>query len=307
MRTSTGNYSEKIGKVLPGVLDYLELMKPELTGLSVITTLCGYYLADDGGFEYLRFFWTALGTLLVGGGLGALNQYVERHYDAMMRRTERRPLPAGRMSPMRAMWFGIGCLVAGVSTLFLATNIVTALLAGMIIVTYLFLYTPLKRYTRWSTVIGGIPGALPPVMGWTAAGGELNTGAMILFAILFFWQLPHFYALAWMYRKDYARAGFRMLTVEDEDAFQTSRHVFWSVVWLIPVSIALTFVGVTGWKYFLVALLVGLIFLSYAVLFLRSSGYQLSIARINYYSRQLFFVSLWYLPALMIGMVVDKL
>lgn len=307
MKPSTSSNLQVVRQVASRLLDYAELMKPELTGLSVLTTLCGFYLASEGSFDYLRFFWTGLGTLLVGGGLGALNQYIERHYDAMMKRTERRPLPGGRMSPAHAFWFGIGCLATGVGVLLFSTSMLTSLLAGVIIVTYLFLYTPLKRLTRWSTVIGGIPGALPPVMGWTAAGGELNSGAWILFAILFLWQLPHFYALAWMYRKDYARAGFQMLTVYDEDASRTSRHVFWCIVGLIPVSIVLTFVGVTGWKYSLVALLVGSLFLVYGVLFVRYSGYQFSAVKVNHYSRQLFFASLWYLPVLMIGMVVDKL
>lgn len=307
MILSNATYSRGLSKVSSKLFDYVELMKPELTGLSVFTTLCGFYLGSNESFNYLGFFCTAIGTLLVGGGLGALNQYLERHYDAMMKRTERRPLPAGRMFPERALWFGVGCLVAGFAILLFTTNVLTALIAGVIIVTYLFLYTPLKRITQWSTVIGGIPGALPPVMGWTAAGSELDTGALILFAILFLWQLPHFYALAWMYRKDYARAGFQMLSVHDEDAFLTSRHVFWCIVGLIPVSIILTLVGVTGWKYSLVALLIGLLFLVYGVLFLRFSGNQFSPVKVNHYSRQLFFASLWYLPVLMIGMVVDKL
>jgi protoheme IX farnesyltransferase len=306
VKISTGTPALPGRLALARLLDYATLMKPELTGLSVLTTLCGFFLASDDGFRYGLFFWTALGTLLVGGGLGALNQYVERHYDAMMRRTERRPLPAGRLSPVQALWFGVGCLVCGVGILLAATNTLTALLAVVIIATYLFLYTPLKRLTRWSTVIGGIPGALPPVMGWTAAGGDLDSGALILFSILFLWQLPHFYALAWMYRKDYARAGFRMLTVEDEDASKTSRHVFWSIVGLVPVSIVLTLVGVTGWKYALVAFLLGVPFLIYAMLFLKFSGYHFSAAKVNYYSRQLFFASLWYLPVLMFSMIIDK-
>lgn len=307
MKLSISSNLQLVRQVTSRLLDYAELMKPELTGLSVLTTLCGFYLASEGSFDYPRFFWTGLGTLLVGGGLGALNQYIERHYDAMMKRTERRPLPGGRISPTQAFWFGIWCLVIGIGVLLYFTDMLTSLLAGVIIVTYLFLYTPLKRLTRWSTVIGGIPGALPPVMGWTAAGGELNSGAWILFAILFLWQLPHFYALAWLYRKDYARAGFQMLTVSDEDASHTSRHVFWCIVGLIPASIVLTFVGVTGWKYSLVALVVGLLFLVYAVLLVRFSGYHFSAIKVNHYSRQLFFASLWYLPVLMISMVVDKL
>jgi protoheme IX farnesyltransferase len=284
-------------------------MKPELTGLSVLTSLCGFYLGTVGEFDYVRFSVTALGTLFVGGGLGALNQYIERSFDALMKRTERRPLPTGRLKPHEALWFGVGSLVGGVGLLLAMTNILTVVLAGVVIVTYLFVYTPLKRITRWSTVVGGIPGALPPVMGWTAASGELVTGSWILFAILFLWQLPHFYALAWMYRKDYARAGFRMLTVEDEDASLTSRHIFWCILGLIPVSIALTLVGITGWGYSIVALLLGFLFLSYGFLFLRFSGasHQFSIAKANQHSRQLFFASLWYLPVLMIGAVADKL
>lgn len=290
-------------------VDYIGLMKPELTSLSVLTTLCGFYLASVGTFDLFLFGVTALGTTLVGGGLGALNQYIERHYDAMMKRTERRPLPSARMLPEQAFWFGSIALLSGAIVLFAAVNLLTGILALITSGTYLFLYTPLKRVTSWSTFVGGIPGALPPMMGWAAARGELSSGAWVLFAILFFWQLPHFYALAWMYRKDYARAGFRMLTVNDEDASQTSKHIVWCCLALLPASLTLTIIGITGWKYSFFAILLGAMFLLYALFFLHFSGVSknYSAAKVNLYSRQLFFASLLYLPALMIFMVVDKL
>ncbi|MCI0705901.1 MAG: heme o synthase [Ignavibacteriae bacterium] len=284
-------------------------MKPELTGLSVLTTLCGYYLATDGVFDVSRFLLVALGTMLVGGGLGALNQYIERHYDALMKRTERRPLPSGRMEPGTAFWFGTVILIAGIVIMFVYGNIVSGIIAATISAVYLFLYTPLKRITSWSTIIGGIPGALPPVMGWTAAGGELSAAAWILFAILFFWQIPHFYALAWMYRKDYARAGFAMLAVKDQLGTRLSLETVLYIVVLIVSSLGLYTVGVAGMQYVLAALVSGALFLVYGVLFFRFSGKaaEESMVKINQVSRRLFFASLWYLPVLMIFMVIDKL
>lgn len=289
-------------------IDYLALMKPELTGLSVLTTLCGYYLASAGSFSVSRFILVAVSTLLVGGGLGALNQYIERHYDALMRRTEKRPLPAGRMLPAQAIWFGVIILVSGIALMTISVNILSGLLASLISFTYLFLYTPLKRVTIWSTLVGAIPGALPPVMGWAAAGGDISIGAWALFAILFLWQMPHFYSLAWMYRRDYARAGFEMLTVGDENALQTGRQVMFYTLALIPVSVTLSIAGVTGWVYSMLAVVLGVAFASYSYLVFRHSGASRnsSIPKVNQYSRQLFFASLVYLPALMTMMIVDK-
>jgi protoheme IX farnesyltransferase len=283
-------------------------MKPELTGLSVLTTLCGYYLGSEGSFSVSRFVMVALSTLLVGGGLGALNQYLERHYDALMRRTEKRPLPDGRLLPSEALWFGVIILVAGIGLMTIAVNILSGVLASLIACSYLFLYTPLKRVTTWSTLVGAVPGALPPVMGWAAARGEISAGGWALFAILFLWQMPHFYSLAWMYRKDYARAGFEMLTVNDEGALQTGRQIMLCTLVLIPVSVTLSIAGVTGWMYSLLAVLLGGAFASYSYLMFRHSGASKnsSIVKVNHYSRQLFFASLLYLPALMTMMIVDK-
>ncbi|MEE9225341.1 MAG: heme o synthase [Bacteroidota bacterium] len=290
------------------ILEYLELMKPELTGLSVLTTLCGFYLASNGSFDFWLFGLTAIGTTLVGGGAGALNQYIERQHDARMRRTERRPLPSGRLMPGEVLVFGVTISIMGIFVLTAAANPLTGFLATLTITTYLFLYTPLKKVTPLNTLVGGVPGALPPVMGWVAVRNEITVEALILFAILFFWQIPHFLSLAWMYRKDYARAGYKMLTVVDEDGSRTSVQLLACSAALLPTSVALTFVGMTGFLYFVGALLLGAGFLAYAVLFAKFSGRPggQALAKRNFYSRQTFFASLLYLPALLFLMTIDK-
>lgn len=288
-------------------LDYIELMKPELTSLSVLTALCGFYLGSTS-FRPLEFVWVGLGTLLLGGGAGTLNQYLERNYDATMRRTERRPLPAGRLLPGQAFVFGCILSGAGLMVLLTGTNLLTATLGFATISSYLLLYTPLKRMTSASTLVGAIPGALPPVMGWTAAANSVDTGAVLLFAILFFWQMPHFLSLAWMYRKDYARAGYKMITVSDDRGTRTGSHIVLHTIILLPVSIATSFVGMTGLMYGLGAFLLGIGFLIFSFLFLKFTLHSgpAAAAKVNQYSRQLFFASLLYLPALMFLMTVDK-
>ncbi len=291
------------------LLDYIELMKPELTGLSVLTTLCGYYLASTGAFDIARFLHVALGTLLVGGGAGALNQFIERDYDAMMKRTERRPLPSGRLHPLEALLFGTTIALAGIAELTLFANPLTGFLAALTFATYLFLYTPMKRISPISTLIGGIPGALPPMMGWTAVRNEVTVEAWALFAILFCWQMPHFFSLAWMYRKDYARAGFRILTVSDEHCAKTSVQILFYCLALIPASLAPSFVGLTGAASTFGALILGGGFLAFSVLLMRHTRETTADAamRVNASSRHLFFASLLYLPALMLLMSFDKI
>ncbi|HTY58391.1 MAG TPA: heme o synthase, partial [Bacteroidota bacterium] len=215
-------------------MDYITLTKPELTFLSVLTALAGYYLGAGGVFAGGGLFHTLLGTAMVGGGSGALNQYIERRYDAQMKRTENRPLPSGRIAPLEALLFGLFLSVGGIVYLALAVNMLTGSLAAVTCVTYISLYTPLKRLTPLATLIGGIPGALPPVMGWTAATNEISLPALILFAILFFWQMPHFLSLAWMYRKDYARAGYRLLAVGDTSGGKTAAQSLLHACLLIP-------------------------------------------------------------------------
>ena len=281
------------------LLDYLTLTKPELTFLSVLTALAGYYLGSHGAIHGPGLFHTLLGTAMVGGGAGALNQFMERHHDALMKRTENRPLPAGRLSAAEALLFGGFLSVLGIVQLGIFVNVLTGFLAAVTSVTYLSLYTPLKRITPLSTLVGGIPGALPPVMGWTAARNELSADAWILFAILFLWQMPHFLSLAWMYRRDYARAGYRLLTVLDQEVGRTSAHILACTISLIPVSLLLSVTGALGVLYATCAALVGLGFLIPAVRLLRLKS--------NPAARLLFFASLLYLPALMLAMVLDKL
>ncbi|MEX2117087.1 MAG: heme o synthase [Bacteroidota bacterium] len=288
------------------ILDFIELMKPELTGLSVLTALCGYYLGAVT-VNGVDFFLTGLGTLLLGGGAGALNQYAERSFDLLMKRTERRPLPAGRLNPDQVLFFGILTSTVGLLILFLGLNVLTGVLGVATFVLYLFVYTPLKRKTWTATLVGAIPGALPPVIGWTAAGGSLDLSAGILFLILFLWQIPHFLSLAWMYRKDYARAGYKMLTVVDESGTRAAMQSLLYCSALIPAALAMTFVGTTGTMYGIGSVLLGTAFLLFAVQFRKytrkSLGEQVLV---NQHARLLFFASLMYLPALFFLMTVDK-
>ena len=290
------------------MLDYVELMKPELTFLSVLSALCGFYLGTHGTFQWWLFFHVAMGTTLLGGGAGALNQYIERSYDALMKRTERRPLPAGRLLPAEALIFGCALAVAGLMELTLCTNLLTGFLGALTFTTYIFLYTPLKRITPFSTIVGGIPGALPPMMGWTAVRNEVTVEAWILFAILFCWQMPHFFSLAWMYRKDYARAGFKMLTVIDSDGHKTGNQILFFTIALLPATVMTTVLGLTGTFYGITAMLIGVAFLAYGVLLRHHTrnGHVQDSQKANLYARKLFFASLVYLPVLMLVMSIDK-
>jgi protoheme IX farnesyltransferase len=281
------------------VADYVTLTKPELTFLSVVTAIAGVFLASSASVPLDILLHVIIGTAFVGAGAGALNQLMEREYDGMMRRTEHRPLPSGRLTPLEVLLFGSVSSLLGLIDLALYTNILAAFLAGVTLVTYLFLYTPLKRITPWSTVIGGIPGAIPPVIGWTAARGSITYEAWILFAILFFWQMPHFFSLAWMYRKDYARAGYKMLTVLDSSGSATSKHIIVYSTLLLLTSLVPPVFGFGGVLYAGVAVLLGIGFLG--------AGIQHWITRSNESARKVFFGSLIYLPILLLIMVVDRL
>ena len=281
------------------IADFVTLTKPELTLLSVVTAAAGTFLAAPGSVPFGVLLHVVIGTALVGAGAGALNQFAERDYDAQMRRTEHRPLPSGRLLPWEALVFGIITSCLGIVDLAVFTNFLAAFLSGVTLATYLFLYTPLKRITPWSTVIGGIPGALPPVIGWTAATGEISTGAIILFGILFFWQMPHFFSLAWMYRKDYARAGYKMLTVIDVSGASTSVYIVVYTILLLIVSLLPGVLGFSGVLYVGAAVLLGTGFMG--------AGIRLWKSRSNDDARRVFFSSLIYLPVLLFIMVVDKL
>lgn len=278
---------------------FSELVKARLTFLVLLTTLVGFYVGTKGWVDYALMFHTLAGTALVACGAAALNQFWEREYDAKMRRTETRPLPSGRIQPETALLFGGACSVAGLVYLAIAVNLLTSVVGAVTLISYLFVYTPLKRVTWLNTAVGAVPGALPPLMGWTAARGEISTDGWALFAILFFWQIPHFLAIAWIYREDYARAGFVMLPSVDAEGFRTGRQMVSHTLGLLFVSLCPAVLGLAGTAYFLGALVLGTIFLWSAVRFSR----RLTVLD----ARQVFFMSILYLPLLLGLMVLDKL
>jgi len=236
--------------------DYLQLSKSRIVMMVLVTTAAGYFFGA-AHVDWLLLLNTLIGTALVAAGTNALNQYVEREHDARMRRTRLRPLPDGRISPRAALLFSVAISVIGTIYLGLAVNWLTAALGAFTLVSYIFIYTPLKRVSTICTLIGAVPGAIPPLMGWTAATGVLGTGGWIIFAILFFWQLPHFMAISWMYRDDYARGGFAMLAVQDSDGAATARQaVFYSLA-LLTVSVLPSVFGLSTYIYLTGALVAG--------------------------------------------------
>jgi protoheme IX farnesyltransferase len=236
---------------------------------------------------------------MVGGGAGALNQLIERRYDAMMKRTEQRPLPAGRLLPVEALLFGCIIGATGVAELLFFVNPLSAFLAAGTLVSYLFLYTPLKRITPYATIVGALPGALPPLIGWAGARGAIDPGGLLLFGILFFWQIPHFLSLGWMYRRDYARAGYRLLAVVDSGGKRSGAQGLAHTVALVVVTVLPWWTGMFGPVYLAGALLAGGLFLA--------AGWKLYSSRSNTAARRVFAASLAYLPALMAFMVLDRL
>ena len=279
-------------------LDYLSLTKPRVTLMVLITMLFGFYLGGRGTVDWVLLLCALAGTALVAGGTSALNQYVERDLDAKMLRTKHRPLPAGRIAPNHALAFGVFISIAGLLLLAWRVNLVTALLAAFTLASYVFLYTPLKQKSHLSTLVGAIPGALPPMGGWTAARGEIGIEAWVLFAILFLWQLPHFLAIAWMYREDYARGGFPMLPVIDPEGRSTGRQIVSNCLALLPVSLLPSLLGISGKTYFFGAMVLGLIFFA--------CGVAVHFQRNNVSARRLMRASLIYLPALFTLMALDK-
>ena len=275
-----------------------DLVKARLTGLVLLTTFVGFYLGERGAVNFLQMFHALFGTALVASGAAALNQLLERDYDAKMRRTADRPLPSGRLQPATVAIFGGVCSVAGLIYLATLVNLLTSVVGAVTLVSYLFIYTPLKRVTWTNTLVGAIPGALPPLMGWTAARNELGGEGWALFAILAFWQLPHFFAIAWMYRDEYAKAGFIMLPNVDADGSRTGQQAVVNTVALFAASLCPFFFKMAGTTYLVAAIILGAGFLFYAVQFSR----QLTIVR----ARQLFLASIIYLPLLLTALVWDK-
>jgi heme o synthase len=278
--------------------DFLQLTKPRITVLVVITTLVGFYVGTHGALPLMLLAHTLLGTALVAGGASAFNMYFERNLDGLMRRTEARPLPSGRMHSREALRFAALISAAGMLYLFLCVNLLTSVLSALTFLSYLALYTPLKRRTWLCTLIGAAPGALPTTMGWAAVNGTLSSGAWILFAIVFVWQLPHFYAIGWMYRDDYARAGFPLLPVVDETGARTSRQAGIFIVLLICITVLPSITGLAGNVYLVGAVALGVWFLAYGVLFV--------LQRDRASARRLFLTSVCYLPLLFCLMMIDK-
>jgi len=299
MKATPETLEHSLALVRPKALDFWELTKPRIMLLIVLTTLAGFYLGAPDASDPARLLNTLLGTALASAGASALNMVLEREADAQMRRTRNRPLPAGRLQPGEALTFGVLLGAAGVLYLTFVVNPLTGLLAAAAIASYLLVYTPLKRKTALCTVVGAAPGALPIVGGWAAARGALGVEAWLLFMILFFWQLPHFLALAWMYREDYARGGFPMLPTLDPDGESTARQIALNTLALLPVSLAPTMIGLAGRAYFFGALLLGLAFLSLSLYFVAR--------RTNQFARRFYLASVLYLPALLGLMLVDKL
>ncbi len=279
--------------------DYWTLTKPEVNFLVVVSTLVGFYLGSHGRLDWLLLVHTLLGTLLVASGTATLNQFMEREADSRMRRTAMRPLPAGRLSPSKAFWFGMMLSAAGAIYLWRLVNGLASALAVFTLATYLLVYTPLKRKTPFCTLVGAFPGAVPPLIGWAAARGGLNGEAWVLSGILFLWQFPHFLAIAWMYREDYARAGLLMLPPDDREGRSTTLRILVYSSALLPVSLAPVMMGQVGLIYFFGAIILGLGLLGY--------GARLAVTRSKALARRVVLASVVYLPLVFALMMVDKI
>jgi heme o synthase len=277
--------------------DYIELTKPRITWLILMSTGIGYFFGMRG-FHVWSLVHTVLGTGLIASGTAALNQWYEREADRKMRRTQARPIPSGRLDAGRALAFGIALSVAGFLDLWLGCNLLAGLLGAFTLSSYLFLYTPLKQRTPFSTTVGAFPGAMPPMIGFAAAHGSITAEAWVLFAILFLWQFPHFYSIAWMYREDYARAGIRMLPVVKPDGRRTAAEIVIYGLALIPVSLIPTLLGMSGRIYMIGALAAGLFFLY--------SGVRVAAERTALRARYVLLVSVFYLPIIYGLMLLDR-
>ena len=288
--------------VMPGsqarARDFVSLAKPRLNLLVVASTLVGYAMADGEPLGFLRTAGLLIGTGLVAGGASAFNQVAERDLDALMKRTRTRPLPDQRLQPIEGVLFGLAMTLAGVLLIVMSANLVAAAVALATLLTYVGIYTPLKRRSSFGTVVGAIPGALPPMIGWAAASGTLPPQAWTLFGIMFLWQLPHFLSIAWMYREDYARAGFPMLPVLEPDGRSTGRQAVLYAAALVPLSLAPSLLRMAGGIYFAGALVLGLAFFWMTLQFART--------RSAADARRLFFSSIAYLPMLWILMIANK-
>ena len=278
---------------------YYELTKPSITFMILVSTALGYFMGGNGISNYQHFILTLLGSCLISSGSGALNHFAEAESDKIMYRTNLRPIPAGIILPINAMIFGMALIFIGSGILYFFINTLTCVLALITALMYLFIYTPLKKLTWLNTPVGAIPGALPPIGGWVAATGSLDPEAWILFAILFLWQHPHFYAIALMFKDDYKKAGLKMLPVVESNGSRTNRQIIWHALLLIPVSVMPVHINLLGMIYFWAALILGIGYLLSG--FILAKQYSVNNARL------VLKVSVFYLPILFLTIMVDKL
>ena len=278
---------------------YYELTKPSITFLILVSTALGYFMGGNGISNYQHFILTLLGSCLISSGSGALNHFAEAESDKIMHRTNLRPIPAGIILPENAMIFGIALIFIGSGILYFFINTLTCVLALITALMYLFIYTPLKKLTWLNTPVGAISGAIPPIGGWVAATGSLDPEAWILFAILFLWQHPHFYAIALMFKDDYKKAGLKMLPVVEPNGSRTNRQIIWHALLLIPVSVMPVYINLLGMIYFWGAIILGIGYLSSG--FILAKQYSVNNARL------VLKVSVFYLPILFLTIMVDKL
>jgi len=284
---------------LPAFSAYLALIKFRLLTLVLVSTCMGYFISANSNSTLVALLYTLVGTTMVGGGANTLNQWKERNADAQMFRTRMRPLPAARVKPVYALAFGLAISLLGFLVIALGVNNMTLLLSFLSWASYLFLYTPLKTRSILNTWVGAVPGSLPAVLGCTAASGVLGTEAWALFLILYVWQMPHFFAISWVYREDYLRGGFRMLSWNDETGTNTAIHILVHTIILLPVSAGLYLTGDFGMVYLLLTLLNGLVFLWYAIAFTQSTD--------KAGARKVFQYSILYLPLVFVAIFLDRL
>jgi protoheme IX farnesyltransferase len=278
---------------------YVALTKPDVSFLVLMTTAAGYYMGARGAVDWLHLIQTVFATLLIAAGTATLNHYIERESDRYMRRTASRPLPSGQLQPREALWFGVILSVAGAVDLYFTAGLLASALGVLTSVSYLLAYTPLKKRTVWATAVGAFPGAIPPMIGWVAATGTLDRGAWLLFAILFFWQFPHFYAIAWMYREDYARAGIQMLPVVDREGTRTFRQIILTAIALVGVSLLPAVMGLAGVRYFFGALVVSTALVQVCL--------WASSSRTNVRAKWLMHATVLHIPLLLGLMIYDKI
>lgn len=288
----------RVVSVRERIAAFVELTKPRIAILLVLTSAAGFYLASAGPFNYVLFVNSMIAITLLAFGVATLNQYWERDLDPLMKRTSTRPLPTGKVAPIEALVFGIVLCAGAEIYLLLAINALTAFLGLIVIVGYVLVYTPLKTRTSVSTAIGAIPGALPPLMGWTAASDNITMTAWALFAMQFLWQFPHFLAIAWMYREEYAKAGILMLPVVEPSGKITFRQIVLFTIMLVPVSVAPFFFGISGLIFLIGGAVIGILFLIASV--------KTALSKSNAAARRLLLASVLYLPILFLLMVADK-